>query len=97
MSPKRAPASRPGRDRFTAESYTVLGKKTQTLVTNSKAQQLCFFMGAYLCSQGSEPLILELGNIDASLRINLDVVVLMLLNLLCEDPGNPEPFVMFQL
>lgn len=27
MSPKRAPTARPGRDRFTAESYTVLGKK----------------------------------------------------------------------
>lgn len=26
MSPKRAPTARPGRDRFTAESYTVLGK-----------------------------------------------------------------------
>lgn len=28
MSPKRAPTARPGRDRFTAESYTVLGKNT---------------------------------------------------------------------
>lgn len=28
MSPKRAPTARPGRDRFTAESYTVLGKRS---------------------------------------------------------------------
>lgn len=28
MSPKRAPTARPGRDRFTAESYTVLGKSS---------------------------------------------------------------------
>lgn len=28
MSPKRAPTARPGRDRFTAESYTVLGMNT---------------------------------------------------------------------
>lgn len=28
MSPKRAPTARPGRDRFTAESYTVLGENT---------------------------------------------------------------------
>lgn len=29
MSPKRAPSARVGRDRFTAESYTVLGESTQ--------------------------------------------------------------------
>lgn len=28
MSPKRAPTARPGRDRFTAESYTVLGESS---------------------------------------------------------------------
>lgn len=30
MSPKRAPTARPGRDRFTAESYTVLGENTHS-------------------------------------------------------------------
>lgn len=30
MSPKRAPSARVGRDRFTAESYTILGESTQT-------------------------------------------------------------------
>lgn len=33
MSPKRAPSARVGRDRFTAESYTVLGESTQTHYT----------------------------------------------------------------
>lgn len=36
MSPKRAPTARPGRDRFTAESYTVLGKNTP-----AAADRLC--------------------------------------------------------
>lgn len=42
MSPKRAPTARVGRDRFTAESYTVLGKNTKT-----KAQQINF----YICNR----------------------------------------------
>lgn len=37
MSPKRAPTARPGRDRFTAESYTVLGKKTAAAAARMSA------------------------------------------------------------
>lgn len=36
MSPKRAPTTRPGRDRFTAESYTVLGKNTHSYKIKSQ-------------------------------------------------------------
>lgn len=44
MSPKRAPTARPGRDRFTAESYTVLGMK-YTLVTQiNRARHVCQFI-----------------------------------------------------
>lgn len=38
MSPKRAPTARPGRDRFTAESYTVLGKSSLTRKERLKDQ-----------------------------------------------------------
>ena len=40
MSPKRAPTARPGRDRFTAESYTVLGKTMYKIPNDPKWQEL---------------------------------------------------------
>lgn len=39
MSPKRAPTARPGRDRFTAESYTVLGKSSRPHIEHLKDQK----------------------------------------------------------
>lgn len=44
MSPKRAPTARPGRDRFTAESYTVLGEHTHYYSEHTETHSQCGYL-----------------------------------------------------